>query len=323
MSPIVLVRHGDRLRFAAIGTAAVIFFALQPFTSINVVWGSFVLSFGVAALVGGIGVFYRWSGRDEGIAATSLVTAQIMLASSFLALDNYLGLAVHRPLFDPLIESWDRAIGFDWAAYVGAVKANAIVAKALTLAYFSVLGQMILVIVFLGVTQRLARLDEFSLAYIIAGAVTVTWWVAFPTLGEMQWRYVTGAPAAAYSVAIGRAEALRAYELWRSGVATVRFHEMIGLIGAPSFHTVMALLSVRAFWGLPRVGVAIAALNALVLASIPADGGHHLIDMLAGGFVAWIAVVAARQLLAAPSPWLARGLAPVTLAGEPSRQTNG
>lgn len=322
MSPLVLIRKGDRLRFAAVGTFVVIFFSLQPLTSINVVWSSFALSFGIAALMGGIGVIYRWTGRDEGIATTSIVTAQLIVATSFLALDNYLGLAVHRPLFDPLLERWDRVIGFDWDTYVGAVKANPIVAKTLTIAYFSVLVQMIFAIAFLGLTQRLSRLDEFSLAYLIAGGVTVAWWVAFPTLGEMQWRYVTGAPAVAYSVAIGREEALQAYQLWQSGVANVRFHEMIGLVGAPSFHTVMALLSVRAFWGLPRIGVAMTALNVLVLASIPADGGHHLVDILAGGFVAWIAVLAAKQLLAAPSPRSTSGLASVPLTTAPTHQTN-
>jgi membrane-associated phospholipid phosphatase len=100
-----------------------------------------------------------------------------------------------------------------------------------------------------------------------------------------------------FQLAISRDEALKVYALWRDGAANIRFDEVLGLIGAPSFHTVMALLTVRSLWGVRWIGPISLIANGLVLLAVPADGGHHFIDAIAGAAVAVAAVLAARRLL--------------------------
>jgi membrane-associated phospholipid phosphatase len=58
----------------------------------------------------------------------------------------------------------------------------------------------------------------------------------------------------------------------------------------PSYHTVMALLIAYAFRRTGVVGYVIAALNAAMLLSIPSIGGHYLVDVLAGGVLAFAAI---------------------------------
>jgi PAP2 superfamily len=67
-------------------------------------------------------------------------------------------------------------------------------------------------------------------------------------------------------------------------VPPLRFGDLMGLIGCPSFHGVMAVLTVRALWELPVSGPLALAANIPVMLSIPADGGHHFVDV-PGGFL--------------------------------------
>jgi hypothetical protein len=62
----------------------------------------------------------------------------------------------------------------------------------------------------------------------------------------------------------------------------------------PSYHTIMAVLFTYAFRCTGLVGYGIAALNTIMLLSIPPIGGHYLVDMLAGGALALGAIAVLR-----------------------------
>lgn len=121
---------------------------------------------------------------------------------------------------------------------------------------------------------------------------------------------MNGRPALPFQLAISRQEALQVFGVWRDGPGTIRSDEILGLIGALSFHTVMALLTMRALRGLGWVTVVAVALNMLTLPAVPADGGHHFFA------VAAFAVLAAKALLqGGDAPQAAIFLAPIGQAG--------
>ncbi len=292
-----LLVRADFLRLALVVFLAALLALVLPFAAMHVIWRSFTLPLVCTIFLSMIGLVYRWRGRDVGIAAACFVTAQLVVFSSLAALCNYAGLAAHRPLYDARLADIDTMFGVDWTAYVAAIKADPTIGAILTGAYESSLLQLPCAIAILAFSQNLARLDEFTLAFMIAAVATVAVWTAFPNIGEMQWLYAQGAPALPFSLAISREEALRVFALWRDGAGEVRFEDLTGLIGAPSFHTVMALLTLRALWGVRWIAAPALALNALVLAAVPADGGHHFVDMAAGALVTAFAVLAAKALL--------------------------
>jgi len=83
---------------------------------------------------------------------------------------------------------------------------------------------------------------------------------------------------------------------------------MEGLITFPSFHTTLAVLFVAALRR-HRLALAIGAVvNGLMLLSIPSEGGHYLVDVIAGAMVAAVAIQMAARIearLGAPLPGIA------------------
>ncbi len=281
-----LLTSSDRWRLILLGGCLALLLVFQPLTSITIAPATFVLPILLIAFVGALGLIYRVLGRDEGIAATCFALSQLLLFSNCAALLNYLGLALHRPLNDTLLAQADRALGLDWWAYVVWLKSNPFVAQASTLAYNSSLIQFVAAILLLGFTRRFERLDQLSLAFMIAAIVTIGTWCLFPSFGALPMHYAQGMAQPPFFLAMTKQESLGLMALHSGAVPPLRFDELTGLIGCPSFHTVIAILTVHGLWRVPWAGPLAAAASIPVFLSIPADGGHHFIDMAAGAGVA-------------------------------------
>src|SRR5207237_10724371 len=68
-----------------------------------------------------------------------------------------------------------------------------------------------------------------------------------------------------------------------------------GVIAFPSFHAVLAVLFTYTHRG-SRIFRPIAAFNALMLLSIPSEGGHYLVDIIGGVVVGGVAILATSVL---------------------------
>lgn len=291
--PYRLLTYGDFWRLGVIAACTALFGLVAPFTSVRIEWITLVPVFLMAGVLTGVGVGYRALGRDEGIAAAVFVVAQIILYSNIAVLDNYLGLELRRPLNDAFLARVDAALGLDWWAYVNWVKSNHVIGQLLTAAYLSSLPQVAAAVIVLGFMKRFDRLDRFTLAFMFSSASTIALWTAFPSFGALPLHYSQGLADPTFFLAMTKEEALKLLSLHAGPTPVLRLDELTGLIGCPSFHTALAILTVYALWGTPYVGKIAVALNAIVLASIPADGGHHFADVAVG-----VAVTAASLYLA-------------------------
>lgn len=303
--PYQILTVGDRWRFSVLAACAAVFALGAPFTGVRVDWMTFLPIYLSSALLIGVGVAYRLLGRDEGIAAATLVAAQIALYAHVVVLNNYLGLELRRPLIDTQLAAIDRALGMDWWAYVTWVKSNPYVARFLTLAYFSSLPQVVVAVLILGFNRRFERLDRFALAFMFSSALTIATWSVFPSFGALPLHYAQGLPDPTFSLAMSKREALTLLSLHAGPTPTLRMEEMLGLIGCPSFHTALAMLSIYALWGMRWVGKAAVALNLVVFVSIPADGGHHFIDVGVGAAITALSIYlahAAMRSKTSPAP---------------------
>jgi membrane-associated phospholipid phosphatase len=73
----------------------------------------------------------------------------------------------------------------------------------------------------------------------------------------------------------------------RSGPAAVLdFRKMEGLVTFPSFHTVLAIITAYAFRGFRLLALPALVLNGAVIVSTLPEGGHYLVDVLAGALIA-------------------------------------
>lgn len=314
--------QADKWRFGVIALWLVPFFIFQPMTSISVDWtsfGPFYLALGVISLAA---LTYSTVRRVEPIGATCLATAQLLVFCFFIVLDNYLALELRRPLIDEFLAGLDHALGIDWMAYVVWLKSDRFFGKLAEYAYLSSLPQIAAAIPLLGFTRRFSALDRLTLGVMIAATITVAAWIAFPNFGALPLHYAKGLPDPGFDLAMSKDYALSLLALHAGPLPPIRFGEVMGLIGCPSFHTVLALLTIHALWSVPWAGPIAAGLNALVLVAIPADGGHHFVDVAAGAVVAFLSIALGGVVLrgrGAKAPAAAAALSEPSSASPPAR----
>ena len=265
--------------------------------------GVAVLALAVAACLAPLSIGrYR---RDPRIAATTPFCALLLVFQAAAATLSYLVVSTNAGLVDAPLAAWDRALGFDWLALHGWLRDHAIVQALLRIAYVSGLPQMVFVVVFLGLTGRRRRLEEFMLLLIGATLATIAISGIFPAAGA--WKF--HATAASFDVS-----SLSHFELLREGhLREIALDRMQGLISIPSLHAAMAVLLIHAVRGSTVVGPVIVALDLAMLASTPIDGGHYLVDVLAGIALAGLLIACSRKHAA--RAWSASRIAPAANLG--------
>ena len=253
---------------------------------------------GLCALLMGIAWVYTRLRPAPPIAAACEALAFLLVCTAALASLSYLAVALGLPLVDATFARLDLALGFDWTAHLEAVMDRPWLAKALTISYFSCQAQLVVVVLGLALADRKA-LGEFMTLYAITAAVVVVVSALLPAAGA----YVHHAPdprllAGLPDQAAGRWH-LRDFLALRDGsFQRLSLGGAEGLISFPSFHTVLGVLFARALLRLPYLGLPGLALNGVMILSTLSIGGHYLADVLAGGAIAIVAVLA---LNAAPA----------------------
>jgi hypothetical protein len=232
-----------------------------------------------------IAVRYR---RDPRLRALCVDTAQFMLFSHAAALFSYLVVSTGAPLVDARLARWDRWLGFDWPALYRWLHARPALDALLGVAYDSALPQMAFVILYGNLANRRARVIEFFNVVVLAFVVTTV---------------VAGFAPAAGAAKLHAAEVHANLALWadfeplRAGLLkSFSLLHAQGLYAFPSFHTVIAVALAYALRG-TRPFSWFVALDALMIAATPIHGGHYLVDVLAGGATAALAIAAARSRL--------------------------
>ena len=199
---------------------------------------------------------------------------------------SYLVVSTNAALVDTTLAAWDCALGFDWLVLHAWLQSHPYVQITLHLAYLSSGLQMIIVVVFLGFSARPARLEEFLCLFILATLLVILASGPFPAAGA--WKHYE----------IGKAfdlSSLSHFELLRNGrMREISIDQTQGLVSIPSLHAAVAVLLVYAVRGtilLPAFFV----INIAMLASTPVDGGHYLVDVVAGVALAFGLIALSRM----------------------------
>jgi len=218
---------------------------------------------------------YRHDARLRSTAQAANLLIVFMAAAGTL---SYLVVSTNARLVDTSLAAWDRALGFDWPTFAGWLQAHPGLETPLHAAYASGVPQIVLVVLFLGLTARPAQLEAFLRLFIVATIVTVLLSGLFPAAGTWK-HFAIGAPSAGLA-------SLSHFEPLRDGrLRDIPLREMQGLISIPSLHTVLAVLLVHAMRGTVLLPAFI-ILDAAMIVSTPVDGGHYFVDVLAGALLA-------------------------------------
>jgi membrane-associated phospholipid phosphatase len=155
-------------------------------------------------------------------------------------------------------------------------------------AYRSLAAQIVLSVLWLSWRGRDDRNAELLINTTIGLLLTAAVFFLFPTLGPC-----VGVPAC-QDAYLDDLVGLRHGSLPSLDIMLLK-----GVIAFPSFHAVLAILFTYAHRDSP-IFLPVAAFNALMLLSIPSEGGHYLVDVLGGIAVGGLAILMTRVLPARP-----------------------
>jgi membrane-associated phospholipid phosphatase len=269
---------------------------LGRIAGITIAWEQFWTLPALAIALGGVGVLLRAHGRWLRLADVAEVAGALGLLAVLVPLLTCVLARTGAPLADQRLIAWDAALGIDWLRLVSLLRDRETLSLVLSHAYASLMQQPTVLLVVLGLAGHTHRLQQFALAWAVALVATALIFPLAPALGG--YLHYGFAPADFPFVKV-RAAWLHAtvLEPLRNGTMTELGRLALeGIVTFPSFHTSAAVLLAWGFWGVRLVRWPALALNVVMITSCPFVGGHYIVDLIAGGVLAWAAIVIAKRL---------------------------
>ncbi|WP_029625252.1 phosphatase PAP2 family protein [Sphingomonas sp. PAMC 26605] len=199
------------------------------------------------------------------------------------AVSTYPLAASTRGSIDGALQAIDQALHFDWLSWYQWVAAHRSLQLLGTAAYQSIFITPALILAHYAWAERRSDARSFLASFWLAAVTSLVAFRFIPALGPLATLWHGPVP---YLPESGLYEADLLPALRDHAVHVVDLGTLRGLVSAPSFHTVSAVLYIAAGWGIARLRWTILALNTAMLLSTPIEGTHYLADMIAGALVA-------------------------------------
>jgi len=229
-----------------------------------------------------VSLFYTRFRPDARLATLMHTVAMFVATATPISIFYYLATALHHPLIDAHIAAADHALGFDWVATYKWVAALPALQMVLSMAYYSLLPQTVILIFALNFLGKIERCWEIPWLLLVAGILLIPFSIFTPAIGAFGYFHVNENEP---YVAIFRA-------LYDGTLKTIDFQTMQGVVQFPSLHAASAIMIVYAARGVKFLFPLYVLLNAaMLLATVPL-GGHYFADVLGG-----IALAAATILI--------------------------
>ncbi len=302
----------ERFFASMIAGIAAIDISLLLVNGIALDWlGYAVPTFAALALTAG-GLYYRVVRDEERIALALIASGLFIIFTLVASVFNYLLLPIRSLPFDPTLVRFDAMLGYSWPDAVALAAQFPVVSKILLFVYFSSLPQLAVVVLLLGFSGKADALWHFLLTGVIGVSGCIAVWTVFPTFGPSTLYAISPEILAKIDLGVTPQYGEELLRLGRDGPGYLSPTNMLGLIGFPSFHTVMACMAVvflaRFKWIFPFA----ALVNIAMVPAILVHGGHHLSDMFGGIVMFVVAYLLAGTLLSGLSASEARRLLKVS-----------
>jgi hypothetical protein len=242
-------------------------------------------------------LFYEHIRKDARLAAMLSGTAFLIGMSAAFSVMNYFLLTVAGARIDGTLAAADRALGVDWPALIAVAAHHPWANLFLQLIYISVLPQVALLLVGLGlIGDKPERIYALCLSVAAGAGICIAVWTIAPSFGAFSVYDVSSLHTA---LALDGRYAHALVGLLAHGPGHISPTDAKGLIGFPSYHAVLALLVAWHARTLPVIRWFAFGINALVMVATPIQGGHHVVDVLAGFVVAALAILIADSIMRA------------------------
>ena len=241
-------------------------------------WTTIGLTLG---FLGAVAAIYGLTERSARLAEVGNYAALWVAFSVVGTILTYLAATLDFPLRDGELGAIDAALGFHWVALFNFATAYWITKVVFSLAYNTMLPQIVFSIMYLAHTEQTDRNRDLLWTSMFALILTTIVSGLVPAVGP----HMEGQ-----------------LPIWSKMLLTIRAgHEtrfslgsMQGIIAFPSFHTVLAVLLIYAHRPPSRSFWLVLVVNALMLMAVSPVGHHYLIDAISGASVALLAIAIVR-----------------------------
>lgn len=279
----------------AIAAMDLLLIALKP-VRVDVVGYATVIA--IASALIAAGQFYRVYRKEDTIALAAMGAGLFTLFTIVASVFNYMLLPIPFGRIDETLVWIDSLFGYDWPAVVNWIAHYPAFGNVLAFVYASSLPQLIVVVLLLGFKGETNQLHTFLLTGLIGALMCVGIWSLLPSTGASGSEGAAAALTSGYQVMVSPQYNAEVNRIIAEGATYISPSSALGLIGFPSFHTVMACMSVffvaRYRWLLAFF----AAVNVLMIPAVLVHGGHHLMDVFGGLAVFVIAMMVAKRAVA-------------------------
>ena len=211
-----------------------------------------------------------------------LSTAQVTVVAAVSGLSIYLAAKAGAtlPMRDDTLERLDSLLGFDWRAVAHWLESRPALDAILLRAYNSLALQISFVMLLGSALHPGQRNKEFVSTFLVSVIFTSAIFAFVPAIGMF-----------------GKLDEDTLDRLMdiRAGQSIMTYDCAIGIVAFPSYHTVLAIIisySARhRYWSL----IPALLVNIVMLAATSPEGGHYLVDMLAGAVVAVASILIVRR----------------------------
>jgi len=234
-------------------------------------------------------VIYTYLRPSVRIAEMTHIAAVFLAFAAVSATASYLIVGWHRPLVDAYLAATDRALGFDWLASYKWIMARPLIHQVLYVAYSTIIGQMIFLLLFLNFRGRYARSWEMIWLFMIATMVSVLCSGLWPATGAFGY----------YHVEADRPYVKAFMTLYNGTLRVIGDTRVQGIIQFPSLHMALGIFLIYVTRGMPILFLTFLEINILLIISTPAIGGHHYADLWGGLALAVVTILVVRKAFAA------------------------
>jgi len=198
------------------------------------------------------------------------------------------------PFQDAQLAAIDRSLGFDWLSFLALTNSTPMLSSILVWTYHSAGPQLLLLFLLLSFTNREHRLAEFLALLAAIALATGALMALVPAAGA----YAHFQPPRHLFANFTPNAGMWHYQFLQSLRTDVAphfdFSKVEGLVTFPSFHTALAIITAYAVREVRHLARPALVLNSIVIVSTLPEGGHHLVDVIAGAAIAGLAIPVVR-----------------------------
>ena len=244
----------------------------------------------------GVSLFYRYIRKDDRIFFICQITSQLISGTLFLAMLSYLSSRLDLPLVDAQLIAADHWLFFDWRHWVEMWDQWPVMSRICSVAYISAAPQISLILALLFLHGDIAQIQRFVVAFFYSGLAVIIIAALFPAMGGYIYYSLDPTHFQYLHPAAGRIHEDALVAMRNHSITTMTL-DFQGLVTFPSFHAVLAILLIYASLPIRWLAAILIPVNVLMLLSTPGDGGHYLVDVIAGIILAWQALAFAKHRL--------------------------